>query len=743
MNAPFNAFEVSRRALLKGGALTVAFALAGTTVSLVDEAAAQTAPARNLDPNSVDAFFSIGADGRVTLYCGKVDLGTGLRAAIPQMAAEELGVDLAQIDLITGDTALTPDQGTTAGSTGVARGGVQIRHAAATARQALLALASTKLNLPATDLDIAHGIVSPKSGGSGLSFASLLADQKLELKIDPKAPLKDPKNYQLVGKPLPRPDVPAKCTGTFPYVHNFTLPGMLHGRTIRPTAIGATLVSVDDSGLKDLQGVRVVRIKDFLGVVAEDEWTCIRAQRALKAQWSDWSGLPEQSRLADVVRGMEVSHVQTLPPKASTVAAAPDAKSLKAAYFWPMQSHASLGPSCAVADVRDGEATVWTASQGTHHFARVFAKMLGMPDGKVRMIYLDGAGCYGMNGHDDAAADAALLSRAVGKPVRVQWMREDEHGWDPKGPPQLLELAGTINPDGRIVDWRVDMWVPEATRGLPNVPLLAPVAAGIGQTPGLSTGLLTQNAETGYDAPAAITIHWLKDSPLRPSNIRAPGKVANSLAVEGFVDELAAAARLDALEMRLRGLSDPRGLEVLKRAAAMMNWQARPSPAPAATGALARGRGIAYIHYKQQENYVAMGMEVAVDRASGKVSVERVVCAHDCGQMINPDGVKGQVEGCIIQTLSRALFEEVKFDKSHVTSTDWLSYPIMRFKDVPRLEIALIDRPTEPPLGAGEAATAPVAAALANAIFDATGARLRTAPFTPERVKAAMSGRQS
>jgi nicotinate dehydrogenase subunit B len=743
MNAPFNAFEVSRRALLKGGALTVAFALAGTTVSLVDEAAAQTAPARNLDPNSVDAFFSIGADGRVTLYCGKVDLGTGLRAAIPQMAAEELGVDLAQIDLITGDTALTPDQGTTAGSTGVARGGVQIRHAAATARQALLALASTKLNLPATDLDIAHGIVSPKSGGSGLSFASLLADQKLELKIDPKAPLKDPKNYQLVGKPLPRPDVPAKCTGTFPYVHNFTLPGMLHGRTIRPPAIGATLVSVDDSGLKDLQGVRVVRIKDFLGVVAEDEWTCIRAQRALKAQWSDWSGLPEQSRLADVVRGMEVSHVQTLPPKASTVAAAPDAKSLKAAYFWPMQSHASLGPSCAVADVRDGEATVWTASQGTHHFARVFAKMLGMPDGKVRMIYLDGAGCYGMNGHDDAAADAALLSRAVGKPVRVQWMREDEHGWDPKGPPQLLELAGTINPDGRIVDWRVDMWVPEATRGLPNVPLLAPVAAGIGQTPGLSTGLLTQNAETGYDAPAAITIHWLKDSPLRPSNIRAPGKVANSLAVEGFVDELAAAARLDALEMRLRGLSDPRGLEVLKRAAAMMNWQARPSPAPAATGALARGRGIAYIHYKQQENYVAMGMEVAVDRASGKVSVERVVCAHDCGQMINPDGVKGQVEGCIIQTLSRALFEEVKFDKSHVTSTDWLSYPIMRFKDVPRLEIALIDRPTEPPLGAGEAATAPVAAALANAIFDATGARLRTAPFTPERVKAAMSGRQS
>ena len=742
MNAPFDLTQVSRRALLKGGALTIAFAMTGTASAVLDGAAAQGPPARNLDPNSVDAFFSIGKDGRVTLYCGKVDLGTGLRAAIPQMAAEELGVDLAQIDLITGDSALTPDQGPTAGSSGIPRGGVLIRRAAATARQALLQLASKHFGIPATDLEVTQGMVRP-NGGAGLSFAELLANQKFDLKIDPKAPLRDPTTYKLVGKPLPRPDVPAKCTGTFPYVHNFVLPGMLHGRTIRPPAIGAALVSVDDSGLKNLKGVRVVRIKDFLGVVAEDEWTCIRAQRALKAQWSEWSGLPEQGQLAGVVRGMEVSHVETLPPKAPTAAAAADAKSLKATYFWPMQSHASLGPSCAVADVRDGEATVWTASQATHRFAEVFAKMLGMPQGKVRMIYMDGAGCYGMNGHDDAAADAALLSRAVGRPVRVQWMREDEHGWDPKGPPQLLDLAGTVNPDGRIVEWRVDMWVPEATRGLPNVPLLAPVAAGIAQMPGLSTGLLTQNAETGYDAPAAVTIHWLKDAPLRPSNIRAPGKVANSLAVEGFVDELAAAAAIDPVEMRLRSLTDPRGVEVLKRAAAMMNWQARPSPAPAAGGTVARGRGIAYVHYKQQENYVAMGMEVTVDRASGKVRVERVVCAHDCGQMINPDGVKAQVEGCIIQTLSRALYEEVKFDRSRVTSTDWLSYPIIRFPDVPKLEIALIDRPAEPPLGAGEAASAPVAAALANAIFDATGARLRTAPFTPERVKAALSNRQS
>lgn len=741
MNAPFHAPEFSRRALLRGSALTVAFALSGASLGVPGEAAAQAAPARNLDPANVDAFLAINADGTVTLYCGKVDLGTGLRAAIPQMAAEELGIGFDKIKLIEGDTALTPDQGATAGSTGIMRGGVQIRQAAATARKALLDLASARLNVPAGELDVKDGTIAPRKGGEGVTFAALLAGKQFDVKLDPKAPLKDPRDYTLVGKPVARPDVPAKCTGTFHYVHDHAVPGMLHGRAIRPAAIGATLVSVDESGLKGLPGVKVVRIKDFLGVVAEDEWTCVRAIRALKAEWSAWEGLPEQGRLAEVVRGMPVTRDETIVNKPSPVAASPDAKSLKATYFWPMQSHASMGPSCAVADVREDSATIWTGSQATHRFAGVYAKMLNLAPGKVRLIYLDGSGCYGMNGHDDAAADAALLSRAVGRPVRVQWMREDELGWDPKGPAQLLEMAGTVNPDGTIASWQVEMWVPEATRGLPNVPLLAPVAAGIGQTPGLSTGLITQNADTPYAAPASVTVHWLKDSPLRPSNIRAPGKVANSMAVEGFVDEMAAAIGMDPLEMRLKSLSNARGLEVLKKAASMMDWKPRPSPAPQTTGNLARGRGIAYVHYKHNETFVAMGMEVEVDRASGKVKVTRVACAHDCGLMINPDGVKSQVEGCIIQTLSRALFEEVTFDRGKVTSVDWSSYRIMTFPDVPKLDIALIDRPTEPPLGAGEAATAPVAAALANAIFDATGARMRIVPFTPERVRAAMSGR--
>jgi CO/xanthine dehydrogenase Mo-binding subunit len=360
------------------------------------------------------------------------------------------------------------------------------------------------------------------------------------------------------------------------------------------------------------------------------------------------------------------------------------------------------------------------------------------------MIYLDGAGCYGMNGHEDAAADAAIMSRATGRPVRLQWMREDEHGWDPKGPPQLLDFAASVSPEGRIVHWRTDLWLPKATPGLPFIPLIGPAEAGLDQPNGIGTGLLWQNGDPPYGAASmSVVAHWLAETPLRPAPIRSPGKPGNCFAVESFVDELAAAAKQDPVAIRLKGLTDPRGVEVVKRMAELMKWDTRPSPAPDRSGAIVRGRGIAYVHYKHVESYVAMGMQVAVERATGRVQVERVACAHDCGQIINPDGVRAQVEGNIIQTLSRVLMEEVKFDRSRVTSVDWSSYPIIRFSDVPTLEIALIDRPTLPPLGAGEAAAAPVGAALGNAIFDATGVRLRELPFTPERVKAALTGQSS
>jgi nicotinate dehydrogenase subunit B len=732
--------RLSRRAVLAGGALTVSFALAGARLKALAQGAA--AAPRSVDPKEVDAFLAVNGDGTVTLYTGKVDLGQGLRIAMRQIAGEELGIGVDMIKYVEGDTALTPDQGRTSGSNGIQRGGMQIRQAAATARAALIELAAQRLNVKGDDLVASNGEVRPKSGGTGVRFADLIGGRNFNLKLDPKAPLKDPATYTLVGKPLARPDVPAKCTGSFTYMQDFSLPGMVHARVIRPPAIGAKLVSVDDSSIKDFAGASVVRIKDFLAVVASDEWTAIRAARVLRAQWSEWSGLPEQGKLIATLRADPGITDEVLVTRGQPEASGREgAKTLTASYFWPMQSHGSIGPSCAVADVNADAATVWTASQGTHGNRNTFARFLGLPRDKVRLIYLDGAGCYGMNGHEDAAADAAILSRAVGRPVRVQWSREDELGFDPKGPPQLLDISGTVGPDGRILAWRTEMWLPQTTKGLPDIPLLAPAAAGLDDVRGLQPGLISQNADPPYAADSLqVLVHWLKDTPLRPAPIRSPGKPANCFAVESFVDELAAAAGLDPIEFRLRWLADGRGMKVIKRAAALMAWQSRPSPVRSKDAAVMRGRGFSYVHYKHSESYVAMGMEVAVERASGRIRVERVACAHDCGQIINPDGVRAQVEGSILQTLSRALMEEVQFDRSRVTSVDWGSYPIMRFSDVPKLDIELVDRPTQPPLGAGEAACAPVGAALANAVFDATGVRLRTVPFTPQRVKSALSG---
>ena len=734
--------RLTRRAVLSGGALTVSFALAGLHSRVFAEETA--AAPRSVDPSAVDSFLSVNGDGTVTLFTGKVDLGQGLRIALRQIAGEELGIGVDMIRYVEGDTALTPDQGRTSGSNGVQHGGTQIRQAAATARQALVELAAQRLNAKADELVASDGEIRPKNGGAGVRFAELIGERKFNLKIDPKATLRDPATYTLVGKPLPRPDVPAKCTGSFTYVHDFKLPGMVHARVIRPPAIGAKLISVDDTSIKDLPAARAVRIENFLAVIAEDEWTAVRAARDLRAQWSDWSGLPAQNELIETIRTNPATTDETLVARGQpTPGGAPPGAVSAASFFWPMQSHGSIGPSCAVADVRADSATVWTASQGTHGNRKTFARFLRLPEDKVRLIYLDGSGCYGMNGHEDAAADAEILSRAAGRPVRVQWSRQDEHGWDPKGPPQLIDISGAVDPSGRILTWRTEMWLPQSTRGLPDIPLLAPAAAGLDSVHGLQPGLISQNADPPYAADhVEVLVHWLEDAPLRPAPIRSPGKPANCFAVESFTDILAGRAGLDPIEFRLRHLSDPRGIEVIKRAATLMNWQPRPAGATK-NDAEMRGRGFAYIHYKHSETYVAMGMEVSVERASGRIKVERVACAHDCGQIINPDGVRAQVEGGIMQTLSRVLMEEVQFDRSHVTSLDWSTYPIMRFPDAPKLDIALVDRPTEPPLGAGEAACAPVGAALANAVFDATGVRLRQVPFTPVLLLTEMTARWS
>jgi CO/xanthine dehydrogenase Mo-binding subunit len=728
-----NALLSRREFLQTGGALVIALAVP-RPASAQRAIGAEKALGKTVDLNEVDGFLAVNGDGSVTVYCGKVDLGQGLRIAIPQMAAEELGVALDRIVLIEGDTALTPDQGPTGGSSGVMRGGVQIRQAAATAREALLRRVAERSGKQASDFEIVDGIARPKGGGQGVPISELVGDKRFELKLDPKVRLKDPASYTIVGRPLPRPDVPGKVTGKHIYVHDFAVEGMLHARVIRPPSVGAKLLAVDEGSIKGIRGVRVVQRESFLAVVAADEWDAVRAAGALKTRWSDSSELIGQSAVPDWMRAGPFEGEEFLVRKGNaTQALAGAGTRLSAEYYWPMQSHASMGPSCAIADVRDGKATIWSASQATHKFRETCAKMLGLPAAAVRVIYLDGSGCYGMNGHDDAAADAALISRAIGKPVRVQWSRQDEHGWDPKGPPQLLALEGALDADGKIAAWRSELWLPKATANLPNMPLLGPMAAGIAQPVGIATGLIFQNGNPPYAvANQEVVVHWLKDSPLRPSNLRAPGKVANGFAVESFTDELAAAARRDAFEFRLAGLTDPRGVEVLKRAAKMIDWLPRPSPGPGGVG-----RGIAYLHYKNNETYVATAMEAEVDRSTGAIRVRRVACAHDCGLIINRDALRQQIEGCILQTLSRTLHEEVAFDRSRVTSVDWKSYPILTFPEVPEIAIDLVDRPSEPPLGAGEAATTTVAAALANAVFDASGVRLRSVPFKRERVKAA------
>ena len=724
---------ISRRSLMQGTAgLVVAFHLPGAAVAGVSTVVG----------DSVDAYLAVSPDGDVTVFAGKVDLGTGARAAIRQIVAEELSLSPERIALVEGDTALTPDQGPTGGSTGIMVGGVQIRQAAASARAQLQKLAAARLQRPETDLETREGAVVVRGGGEAVSFAALIGGTAFSVPVDKSAPLRDPETYTIVGKSYPRPDLPAKLTARHVYVQDHRVAGMWHARVIRPPAVGAKLLGVDAATLSGIPQAQLVNIRDFLAVAAPREWDAVRAMRALKARWSEAATLPGSDAVFEAVRATPVARTETLREAGDAPAvldAAP--RIIRASYAWPIQSHAPMGPACAVADIKHSGGTVWTASQDTHRLRKTIANLLQLEAAKLRLIYMDGSGSYGTSGNNDAAFEAALLSRELGRPVRVQWMREDEHGWDPKGPPQLLDLRATLGADGDIAAWETVAMVPANAPNHADIPLLAAIAAGLDDGSGQFAGLLALNADPPYAiANMRTAIKWQATTPLRPSNLRAPGKIGNVFAVESFFDELAAAAGADPLAYRLRLLRDARGREVLQRLATMMQWAPRAARADY-NGKILNGRGVAYVHYKQAENYVAMGMDVAVEPSTGAIRVLRVACAHDCGLMINPDAVRAQVEGCILQTLSRTLFEEVTFDRSRVTSTDWASYPILTFPDVPQLDIALIDRRHERPLGAGEAATAAVAAALGNAAFDATGVRLRRAPFTPARVKAALAGR--
>jgi nicotinate dehydrogenase subunit B len=705
--------HASRRDVLKGGgALVVSFSFAG---AVVGETLAQGA--KPLVLTEVDSFLAVDAGGEVTLYSGKVDLGTGVATALPQIVADELDVPLNRIKLIQGDTALTPDQGPTWGSLSIQIGGMQLRNAAATAKAALLEEAAKRLGSKKEDLKVVDGVIS--AGNKRVSYGELIAGKSFALKLDHVKPAtgKDSKDYKLVGKPVPRVDIPDKVTGRFAYMQDFRVPGMLHGRVVRPPAIGATLESVDEASIKDVAGVvKVVREGNFLGVVAESEWGAIKAAEKLKASWSKSQTLPDAAKLWDEVRATKVVKDEVTMNVGNTaeVIGQAGAKTLKATYDFAIHTHGSIGPSCAVAEFKDGKLTSWSASQATHNLCKQLATMFSIPTNNVRCIYVEGSGCYGRNGHEDAAADAALLAKAVERPVRVQWSRADEHGWDPKGPPTLVDLRAAVDGAGVVTAWESEFFIPQQTAGGFNVPFVAATLAGMPADDHIAPGNIFQNSAIPY-------------------------KFAN---VKTVCRRLAAATNADPVEFRLKYLdpNDKRGIEVLNRVAALAKWDKRPSPKRDQRGDVATGRGVTYCKYELARTYVAAVAEVEVKRSTGDIRVTKFYLAHDCGQIINPDGLRNQLDGNVIQTISRTLMEELKYDRSAVTSLDWKSYPILRFPQIPELVYDLIDRPNERPWGAGEPAAAVVPSAISNAVFDAIGARLRSVPFTPDKVMAAMRG---
>jgi CO/xanthine dehydrogenase Mo-binding subunit len=738
---------VSRREFLKFGGLIVSFAVparAAFAAAMADPATAKlpasAAPAKDLAPDQVDGFLAIDRQGKVTVYSGKVDLGTGVRTAIAQIAAEELDVPVARVNVIQGDTLLTPDQGPTYGSLSIQNGGMQIRRAAATARRALLRQAGERLNVGEDELTIVEGVVKSKHGSGSVSYGELIGGRDFALTLDRNVPLKDPATYVTVGRSQPRLDIPDKVTGRFTYMQDFRIDGMVHGRVVRPPAIGATLLSVDTGSVSRVPGIiKVVRQRNFLAVVAQTEWGAISGARQLKADWSDWQGLPDEKKLWDYVRSTQITKEDVTSDRGDVNAALAAAdRRLFATYDFAIHTHGSIGPSCAVASFEGGKLTCWSASQATHNLRQQLALMFGMRDADVRVIYIEGSGCYGRNGHEDAAADAALLAREVGRPVRVQWMRADEHGWDPKGPPTLIDMQSALDASGHITAWYSQFYGPEGVAG--KVELVAADLAGMPHETAMSPGGIINGTAVPYTFPSVKTVaHRLGTTPLRPSWIRSPGRMQSAFAHEAFFDEIAATANTDPIEMRLRYLADDeRAVEVLEHLARFADWRRRGTRKPTGGGKAVTGRGMSFVKYENDRTYVGMVATIQIVPATGVITAKHFAVVQDCGQIINPDGAKNQIEGNVVQTVSRTLIEQVHFDRSRVTSIDWQTYPILTFPDVPEVDIELIDRPNEKPWGAGEPSSAIVSAAISNAVFDAIGVRLRSVPFSPQKILAAM-----
>lgn len=762
--------RITRRDFVKeSGGLLIGFNLANSTILPRLLAADAPTSVATPSPARLDSWLRLDKSGVIRVFTGKPEIGMGVETAFKQIVAEELDVAPGQVEIVMADTALTTNQGGVGGSTSIMMGAKPLRHAAANARYLLTQLASNRLGVPVDQLEVKNGIMSVSGDPSkSVSYAELVSAGDLNdalkvtgdgfsLDVEGPGKPKDPSKYTIVGQSLPRVDIAPKVLGKWQYVTDVRVPGMVHARVIRPTGVGAALVHVDDAAAKKIPGYQQTVVKgNFVGVIASNEWGAILAAKEVKVSWTPaQQSFPEQADL--------YKHMRATAPKASKetlkrgdadAAIAGAATKVEAGYEFPFQSHATMGPGCAVADVHtDGVSTVWSGGQKPHDLQKGFAELLHVDIDKVRVIWVEDAGSYGRPGFEDAAADAVILSHAVGKPVRVQWMRDDMHAWGSKGPAVLCDMSAGLSAGGEVTAVKFTsiafsggeiLFRPDAAGNYLGAQL-----SGVPNTTGVD-----EFAQWGSNAPpySFSNIHAVAHvvpafydmaSPLRTTHLRDPEGPATSFAVESFMDELAAAANMDPIEFRMKYIDEKRAQAILKTVAEKAGWDARPSPKKAAaSGDIATGRGVAL--GTRNGTYVGTIAEVEVNRKTGVVRVTRFVCAHDCGLIINPEAIRTTVAANLIQSMSRTLHEEVTFDRSNVTSVDWRSYPISRASDIPaRVDVVLIDHPEIPSTGAGEPSSRPTPAAIANALFDATGVRIRRGPLSPVRVKAALTTQQA
>jgi nicotinate dehydrogenase subunit B len=746
MNAPERILALSRRNLLKtGGALIVGFRFAGGPVTAAPAGTARGESAGPPDPNSIDTWIAIHSDNTATLYFGKCELGQGNTTGLLQIAGEELDLDMSQLSAVRLDTNVTPNQGATSSSSSIERGGPQVRAAAAEARQALLARASTRLGVQMGSLIVAKGVASIDGEPSrSVSYGELVGDKPFNVKFTGTAPRKQASQYKLVGTRVARVDIPAKVTGKYEHMQHVRVANMLHGRVVRPRgqrAYGssAKVLSIDKSSIANIPGTRVVRRGDFVGVVAEREWDAVKAAQQLDIKWEEGPALPDYAKLPEVLRAAKTTDTVVVNIGEPEKGFAQAAYVASAAYFSPYQAHAPFGPNCALADIGSESALVLSSTQDIYASRAMLATLLGLPIERVRVQYYEGSGTFGHSCYEDAPQAAAIMSQEVGRPVRVQFMRWDELGWDNYGPAQLAEVRAAIDADGKIVAYTYDGWqhgwhVNETSTELAMQTPPAERSAGTLSivVNRMSTGSMYLIPNRRVVSHAVPMVGLLKGSPLR-----SPLDMALSFASEQTIDELAHAAKMDPLEFRRRNMGDTRWLGVLDAAAKAAGWTPRMAASQLSDGEVATGRGIAIgTHHV---SYGAAVAEIEVNKRTGSIIAKHLYGALDCGLTVNPALVENQIIGMMVQATSRMLKEEVTFDSNGVTSIDWESYPVLRFAEHPNCTPVVVQRINEPSTGAGEEVMGAAGAAIANAFFDATGVRLTRYPLTPERVRGALA----